>query len=538
MSKVSEEHAITSRPGTASPEKTQRLAWWAIALIVATGVIIRFVNLEHKAYWIDEAYTLICASGHTCSSLRERYCDGHVFSAGELRTYMQVTREIDDTGVIAHLSEDAKHCPLFFLLTRHWAQTFGSSDGSLRLLPALISLLIFPAIFWLCRELFQSSYTGGIAMALCAVSPLHFLWAQEARNYSLWTVIIIVSSAVLLRAMRASRMKAWFAYTLITSLGFYSYLLSVFVTGAQALYVLAMRRKTAACLISIAIAALSFAPWLAIVSTNWDRTKRAWSWVEDPVTLHEFVGTWCRNLSLPFFDVNAGSHAPWQIVPNLLCTGLVAAAVIYLCRNTQKQVWLFVLLLMTSTTLPLLAEDLLSGGRRVLMVRYLIPLWLGIQLCVAFLLASKTVSPAAPRRKLWLCLASALIGAGLVSCIVCSQSSFWWNKHQGKEMSETANQLNQSHSAILLASNEWSKSAGSLIALAKMLTPDTKMAIISDKDAPEIPTGYKTIFLYHLPKNSIEKLRGNGNYTFKYHRDLKDVLWIAELKDAGRAVKN
>lgn len=39
-------------------------------------------------------------------------------------------------------------------------------------------------------------------MALIAVSPFHVLYAQEAREYSLWTVTILLSSAALLRAMR------------------------------------------------------------------------------------------------------------------------------------------------------------------------------------------------------------------------------------------------------------------------------------------------------------------------------------------------
>ncbi|MEG3987264.1 hypothetical protein QUA13_08880 [Microcoleus sp. S28C3] len=41
-----------------------------------------------------------------------------------------------------------------------------------------------------------------IAVGLLAVSPLHVLYAQEARPYCLWPALILISCASLLRAMR------------------------------------------------------------------------------------------------------------------------------------------------------------------------------------------------------------------------------------------------------------------------------------------------------------------------------------------------
>ncbi len=69
----------------------------------------------------------------------------------------------------------------------------------MRSLPAIISLLAFPCIHWLCLELFEESITGSVAIAVIAVSPFHLAYAQEARQYSLWVLITLLSSEALLR---------------------------------------------------------------------------------------------------------------------------------------------------------------------------------------------------------------------------------------------------------------------------------------------------------------------------------------------------
>jgi len=70
-------------------------------------------------------------------------------------------------------------------------QWFGSSVTVTRGLAALISLFVFPCIYWLCLKLFKS---GWMAMALVAVLPIHVVYAQEAREYSLWPAAILLSS--------------------------------------------------------------------------------------------------------------------------------------------------------------------------------------------------------------------------------------------------------------------------------------------------------------------------------------------------------
>ena len=97
------------------------------------------------------------------------------------------------------VEENPHHPPLYYVINRIWGKIFGTSILAMRSLPAIISLLAFPCIHWLCLELFEESITGSVAIALIAVSPFHLAYAQEARQYSLWVVITLLSSEALLR---------------------------------------------------------------------------------------------------------------------------------------------------------------------------------------------------------------------------------------------------------------------------------------------------------------------------------------------------
>ncbi len=74
-------------------------------------------------------------------------------------------------------------------------------------------------MYWLCQELFHDSSTRWVAVGLMAVSPFHVLYAQEAREYSLHTALILVSSTLLLRSLRLATWQSWAWYALSLVIG-------------------------------------------------------------------------------------------------------------------------------------------------------------------------------------------------------------------------------------------------------------------------------------------------------------------------------
>lgn len=77
--------------------------------------------------------------------------------------------------------EEPQVPPLYFVAVQYWAKLFGDSPGATRSFSVWMSLLVFPGLYWLCRELFAAPEVAWIAVGLLAVSPLQVLYAQEAR---------------------------------------------------------------------------------------------------------------------------------------------------------------------------------------------------------------------------------------------------------------------------------------------------------------------------------------------------------------------
>jgi len=206
-------------------------------------------------------------------------------------------------------------------MTRFWVQWFGNSVAVTRSLTALFSLLALPCIYWLCLELFNSSLVAWVAVALLAVTPFHVLYAQEAREYSLWTLTTLLSSATLLRAMRLKTKLSWGMYAVTVALGLYTFLFSGLVTIAHGVYVIATERfrltkRVIAYLLASLIAILAFTPWIVVILSQSAQINKTTGWtgeVKIPRLLQ--IKEWIVNLSYFFvdfdYDLIRGAEGSW-----------------------------------------------------------------------------------------------------------------------------------------------------------------------------------------------------------------------------------
>jgi uncharacterized membrane protein len=207
------------------------------------GVIFRFANLGLKVYGHDESHTLVRVAGFTRVEVKQRLVNGREIGIEDIQRFQRPNSERDWTYTVKALAtDDRQHTPLYFIMARLWANWFGSSPAATRSLPALLSLLMFPCVYWLCRELFRSSLVGWIAMAVVAISPFHVLYAQDARPYSLLSVATLLSSGALLRAVRVQTTPTWITYAGTVTLGLYSQLLFALVLLGHGVYVMAMEQ--------------------------------------------------------------------------------------------------------------------------------------------------------------------------------------------------------------------------------------------------------------------------------------------------------
>ena len=274
-----------------------------LVLLILFGIGLRFFNLDHKLYWHDEVITSARVAGYYSQDFFPKVFDGHLVSVAELQQYQHLTPDKGITDVIHSLRlEDAHHPPLYYLLLRGMSQVWGLSITLTRGVSALISVLAFPALYWLCLELFASPLVGWLAMALMATSPLHLLYAQEAREYSLWILTILLSSAALLRAIRVKTVLAWGLYTLTLTLGFYTYLLHTLVAVGQGIYVFGSQagrhtRVRRAYPLATVTDSSCLCPGCGVVANTYQTVRGNMDWTQQPIPFADLICLWGLNVS-------------------------------------------------------------------------------------------------------------------------------------------------------------------------------------------------------------------------------------------------
>lgn len=529
-----------------------RFSGWRllISVLLALGIFFRFVNLDKKIYGLDESYTSLRISGYTEAELVQDFSNTRIIGMESIKKYQQVNNERTFLGTIKGLStEEPQHPPLYYVTARLWAQWFGNSVAVTRSLPAIISLLAFPCIYWLCLELFESQLTAWVAVAILAVSPFHTIYAQEARQYSLWTVITLLSSASLLRAIRLKTKLSWGMYAVTLTASFYTFLLSILVAIGHGFYTLAIEKfnfskNLISYLIASLFGALAFFPWVFIVISNWSRVQHTTNWdetkqVSNVNQLWNLLRGWTRQPGRPFFDLNISQQdllvaRTAQSFFTLACLILVGYSLYFLYKTTQKRSWLFVFTLIGSTGIGLTLQDLILKGQdggASSIPRYLIPCYLGFQLAVAHLLAQKIANnySVKPRQqKLWKTVFAVIISGGILSCTVSSQSEIWWNKGGPEYLRynvSAARLINQSSNPLLISDcDSWG-----LLFSSHLLDPKVKMLIqpycfscslnakgdfhpnISKESA-----GFSDIFLFPRPSDALlDTIKKQPNYQTK-----------------------
>jgi uncharacterized membrane protein len=405
-------------------------------------------------------------------------------------------------------------------MERYWVEWFGNSVAVRRSLSAVISLLVFPCLYWLCIELFQSPMVGWVAIAEIAISPFHVLYAQEAREYSLWTVTILLACAALLRAIRLQTKLSWGIYAVSLALGLYSYLFSGLVAFAHGIYVAIIERfrftrTLTAYLLATLAGLVAFVPWIVMVITNLTVIRATTSWTRGYTSPAILLQTWGLNTSRIFID----SDFKLLYLPIVI---LVGYSIYFLCRQTPKRVWLFILTLIGSTGLVLIIPDLLGKGRLSTIARYLIPCYLGIEIAVAYLFTAKLTMPGSYwKKKAWQLIILLLTVSAVYSCAVDSQAVWSWNKYTAIYKPDVARIVNQAKNPLFITSD-----LGAIQTFGYLFKPQVKQQLVPVEQLTtpngtycqqEILKSFSNIFVYTVidsisnPTSTPYRLDNNQN---------------------------
>jgi mannosyltransferase len=205
-------HARESATGALARKGRRRL--WPLYLLLAAGAALRLSTLGLQSLWYDEAFTAV-----------------HVFN-----------------GSFGHMLAQLPHTentpPLWYVLEWAIIQVLGHGAVALRLLSALAGVALIGVMWAIGQELYGRR-VAIIAAALAAASPLFVWYSQEARAYSLYTLMAALAFLAFLRAERRPSAGRVGAFALASVLALLTHYFAVFLVVPMALYLVRSRARLA-----------------------------------------------------------------------------------------------------------------------------------------------------------------------------------------------------------------------------------------------------------------------------------------------------
>ena len=207
------------------------------------GFYLRLYRIDAQSLWWDEAISLHLATSSVGAILADR---------------------------AAHVNP-----PLYFLLLKGWVAVAGTSAFSARFLSVWFNVLLIPAAYGFGRR-FLDRRTGLVVAVLTASSALYVVYSQEARVYALLPVVYLALLALaerLTRApSRAGRGRSWREWLLligVQTIALHLHYATLFAVAYVNLLLFAGLRGNRPAivrwLVSLALVALLFLPWVAAV---------------------------------------------------------------------------------------------------------------------------------------------------------------------------------------------------------------------------------------------------------------------------------
>ena len=477
------------------------------------GIGLRCTNAAHKVYWHDEVYTTIRVLGHSGKTIETQILTQAKVSAADLQALQQFpeTRRWGDTwsALVSH----PEHPPLFYVLERLWVGIWGPSVTSFRALAIVFGLGLLPLTYWICQQLWQDHWAGLIGTGLMALSPIQLLYAQEAREYSLWACLILLTNGCLLRALRSSNhrysssavvvhspktvaLRQWGLYTVTMVMMLYTTLLSIFVIAAHSLYVLisGSRQHWQRFAIALGGAFFIFMPWMVVILNNRAKLESVTEWTSFRQPLGQLVKFWGLHLSSTVVDLGLPLEHPYTYGVPLIVLILLVMALWQLLLVTPPPTLAFCVITLMVPALGLILPDLINGGQLSVSTRYFMPSLLTVTLILAGWLRQLILSDRRFYRLWGQSIWITLLTVGLISGTLSAASFTWWNKNIDYHNNTMGSLIRQTEAPLVIA-ELGATGLGNMISLSYALPADTSFVLFKPGQLPEIPTGYSDYFI-------------------------------------------
>ena len=334
-------------------------------------------------------------------------------------TYLYSERPLAEMLEIVTVT--SPHPPLYYALMHGWLALAGSTEFALRFPSVIVGVLLVAALASLGRLLVDRRL-GLVAAFLAAVNAYQVFYAQDARSYPLITLLGVLSTLCLWRALSGTGRRAWLGYAALVTLAAYTHYYFFLVVGFQAVFVAwrawRQRRFPWPFVAAGGAVALLYLPWIVL---SWGLLASYRGAGERPDLLAAvvrpllaFAGgqllasplTWLNGLSMAF-GLGLGAAALWR---------------------TRRPAGLLVGLYLVT---PLALVYLASRFKHVFDERYLILASPAYLLLVGFGLAA-LFSRRRERAAAWRTAAGAVLVAGLLGSGLVALSNYYFDPEFAK----------------------------------------------------------------------------------------------------------
>jgi len=473
---------------------------------VAIGVVLRFATLGSKVYWHDEVFTSLRVAGYIGQQVGDSLFTGRQVTAQALQAFQTFAPDATFSHTLASLIDHPEHPPLYYLLAYLWGRVLEPSVAGYRAIAAFFSVACIPLAALLGRALFpQPAAVAWVAAGLMALSPIQLVYAQEARQYSLWVALTVLSTLLLVRALQQGGGGRWLAYGLALGLGLLTSVMMGLVGLSHGLVVLLQvpPRRWGPPLGAAALAMLVFSPWLGVMVQHWGRVERVTAWTQQPAPWDVLAKLWGLHYASAIFDPALPLTHPYTVLFPPLVIGLVGwAAYDGLRRGPALAARVLVIMLVLPPAL-LIGLDLLRGGQMSGTTRYFLSSLVAAQLLLAASIGRALGEP--PRRAIGVGLLGVMLGLGVLSSGLYTRAPTWWNKGISYHNAAIATHINQAPDPVVLSFAS-ANALGDTISLSYHLQPQVSLWLGRNPQHYSIPTGAGEVLVFKPSPDTLADL--------------------------------
>jgi mannosyltransferase len=239
------------RSSTDASRLAQHAFHFAPIALIFLAFLVRLNGLTFQSLWRDEVDAICFAQAPLLKELPQ--------------TALSFTPTCPPNipELLTAFTQPGFNGPLYFLILRGWIGVFGYSEFALRFFSLMCGVISVALIITLGTRLFNRA-VGLIAGALLAFSAYQVWYSQEAKMYTLITMLALASIYFLRRAVEEGRLRFWIGVVACTSLAMGSHILAALLIPVQVLMFLLWwpysRRHLVAGVIALACVTLPYLP--------------------------------------------------------------------------------------------------------------------------------------------------------------------------------------------------------------------------------------------------------------------------------------